>query len=147
MKSYSWSPSVKCLDPACDSVSVGPGSTTIYTVVGTDSLGCQAEEQVAIYVEDVCFNFTVPNVFTPANAGLLGLNNEFYIKVPNLDAWSISIYDRWGAEVFNSSNPDQYWNGTTKSGGEAPAGVYYYVINGTCQNNTYDKNGFVQLIR
>ncbi len=145
--SYSWSPKVTCLNHLCDSVSVAPTVTTTYTVVGTDSLGCEIERVVTIVVEDVCFNFTVPNVFTPTDAGILGLNNIFYIKTQNINSWSIFIYDRWGAEMFKSTNPAQYWTGKTESGGEAPAGVYYYIIKGICENNTYQKDGFVQLIR
>lgn len=144
---YSWSPKVMCLDALCDSVDVNPKVTTTYTVTGTDSLGCEIERTVTIVVETVCFDFIVPNVFTPTEAGLLGLNNVFYIKTENMSAWSIQIYDRWGNEVFKSTNPIQYWSGNTESGGQAPAGVYYYIINGTCQNNTYKKDGFVQLIR
>lgn len=145
--SYKWSPSVTCLNPICDSVKVSPQTTTTYTVIGTDSLGCQTESVVTIVVDAVCFNFAVPNVFTPTEAGLLGLNNVFYIKTENMSAWSIDIYDRWGNEVFKSTNPAQYWDGKTESGGDAAAGVYYYLIKGTCQNNTYNKEGFVQLIR
>jgi gliding motility-associated-like protein len=131
----------------CDSVKVSPKVTTTYTVIGTDSLGCQTEQVVTILVETACFNFTVPNVFTPTEAGILGLNNIFYIKTENMNSWSMQIYDRWGVEVFKSSDPTQYWNGNTEGGGQAPAGVYYYLIKGTCENNTYQKDGFVQLIR
>lgn len=147
IKSYSWSPSVTCLNPLCDSVHVSPTITTTYTVIGTDSLGCETERVVTIVVEDVCFNFTVPNVFTPSDAGIVGLNSEFYIQTQNIDSWSIVIYDRWGMEMFKSTNPTQYWTGNTESGGQAPAGVYYYIIKGICQNTTYQKDGFVQLIR
>lgn len=147
MKSYSWSPSVTCLDPLCDSVEANPKVTTSYTVIGTDSLGCETEQVIIIGVETPCSDFIVPNVFTPSEKGLLGLDNVFYIKTENMSAWDISIYDRWGVEMFKSNNPAEYWPGTTEGGADAPAGVYYYIINGTCQNNTYKKDGFVQLIR
>ena len=147
--SYSWSPSVDCLDPKCDSVKAKPGVTTTYTVTGTDSKGCQSARIVTITVEIPCFNFVVPNVFTPSNAGAIGLDNNFYINTSNsnVDSWSLLIYDRWGKEMFKSTNPNEYWNGNAESGGLAPAGVYYYIIDGTCQGNTYKKDGFVQLIR
>ena len=115
--------------------------------IGTDAEGCEAQTTVTIYVETPCFNFTVPNVFTPTSGGTLGLDKKFYIKTDNINAWSIVIFDRWGKEMFNSTNPTQYWDGTTEGGGQAPAGIYYYMITGTCQNTTYKKDGFVQLIR
>jgi gliding motility-associated-like protein len=145
---FTWSPAVNCLNPPlCNSVQVAPTETTTYTVTMTDSLGCQVEQLVTITVEIPCTNFIVPNVFTPNYAGPLGENNVFYIKTENLSAWSIIIFDRWGKEMYKSSNPNQYWAGTSEGGGQAPSGVYYYIINATCQGNTYKKDGFVQLIR
>jgi len=147
-KPYVWSPPVNCLNPPiCDSVQVTPTVTTTYTVTMTDSSGCQLERIVTILVETRCFDFIVPNVFTPANAGTLGLNNIFYVKTEHKDTWSLTIFDRWGKEMFNTTNPDAYWTGNAEGGGQAPAGVYYYIINAACQNTTYKKDGFVQLIR
>ena len=110
-------------------------------------MGCQTDRVITITVETPCFNFTVPNVFTPNNAGPFGFDNVFYIKTINLDAWSLLVYDRWGKDVFKSSSPTDYWTGTTEGGGKASDGVYYYIINATCQGNSYKKDGFVQLIR
>ena len=146
--SYQWSPEGVCINPPlCDSVKVNPTVTTTYTVIGNDILGCQTQKIVTLVVEIPCFNFTVPNVFTPGNAGTLGMDDKFYINTGNITDWTESIYDRWGKVIYQSSNPKEYWDGTTKSGSEAPAGIYYYIISGTCLKNTYHKQGFVQLIR
>jgi len=147
IKTYRWEPPTGLNCDTCTNVIATPSITTTYTLIGTDAEGCEAQATVTIYVETPCFNFTVPNVFTPTNGGTLGLDKEFYIKTVDINAWSILIFDRWGKEMFNSTNTNQYWDGTTESGGQAPAGVYYYMITGTCQNNTYKKDGFVQLIR
>lgn len=146
-KKYEWSPQVNCLNPSCDSVQVSPTVTTTYTVISTDSAGCQVERIITIVVEMPCADFAVPNVFTPNDPGVLGLNSLFYIKTFGIQSWSIIIYDRWGKEMFHSSNPTQYWDGNTENGGKAPDGVYYYIINATCRDNAYKKDGFVQLIR
>lgn len=145
--SYSWSPAVICLNPMCDSVKVTPSVTTTYTVTGTDSLGCQTERIITITIEIPCLNLTIPNVITPDYPGPYGVNNEFYIKTENVNDWSLIIYNRWGIEVYESSNPLQYWDGSTLSNEKAPDGVYYYIITGTCQKVTYKMDGFVQLIR
>ena len=144
---YRWAPATGVNCDTCATVIVSPTVTTTYTVIGTDASGCQTERTVTIIVDIPCFNFTVPNVFTPTNAGTLGLNNIFYINARNMDAWSIQIVDRWGKEVFKSTNPAQYWDGNTEGGGKALDGVYYYIINATCQGTTYKKDGFLQLIR
>ncbi|HTB32899.1 MAG TPA: gliding motility-associated C-terminal domain-containing protein, partial [Bacteroidia bacterium] len=145
--SYSWTPAVICKNPICDTVTVNPSVTTTYTVIGTDSSGCQVERIITIVVETPCFNFTVPNVFTPDDPGPLGFNAFFYIKTINMESWSELIFDRWGKEMYKSTNPEQFWGGETEGGAKAPDGVYYYIISGTCQGNTYKKDGFVQLIR
>ncbi len=152
IKSYSWSPSVVCLDPPlCDTVKVSPTVTTTYTVTGTNDLGCETNRVVTIIVEAPCFDLKVPNVFTPNYAGVLGsnggTNNIFYIETKNITGWSTLIYDRWGKEMFKTTDPNKYWDGNTESGSKAPDGVYYYIISGTCNNNTYKKDGFLQLIR
>jgi gliding motility-associated-like protein len=146
---YKWEDSVgvTCLNPSCDSVKVAPATTTTYTVIGTDAQGCADETILTITVETPCFNFIVPNVFTPANGGTLGLDKIFYIQTTGLSGWSIIIYDRWGKVMFQTTNQYEYWDGNTKGGGQAPSGVYYYIITGTCQGNNYKKDGFLQLIR
>ncbi len=145
--SYLWEPLTGLNCDTCATVIATPTVTTTYTVIGTDSLGCQSERLVTITVEIPCFNFNVPNVFTPNYEGVSGVNNVFYIKTINMNSWSILVFDRWGKEMFKSSNPYEYWAGTTEGGGQAPDGVYYYIITGTCQGNTYKRDGFVQLIR
>jgi gliding motility-associated-like protein len=144
---YSWLPTTGLNCDTCSTVVATPTVTTTYTVTGTDAAGCTVERVVTITVETPCFNFDVPNVFTPNDGGPYGFNKMFYIKTENLSGWAITIYDRWGKEVFKTSNPLDYWTGTTESGGNAPDGVYYYIINATCQENTYKKDGFLQLIR
>ncbi len=144
---YSWTPSIDLSCDTCSTVSVSPSVTTTYTVTGTDSHGCSSQQQITVIVEFSCFNLTVPNVFTPNYIGPNGVNNIFYIKTENITNWSITIYDRWGKEVFKTTNQNQYWTGTTESGWQAPDGVYYYIINAICQGTNYKKDGYVQLIR
>ncbi len=148
--SYSWidSTQVVCLDPPkCDTVRVTPTVTTIYTVVGTDKAGCEVTGYVTILIDVPCLDFNVPNVFTPNFAGPNGHDGEFYIKTDNINSWSIQIFDRWGKEVYKSTDVYSYWTGKNESGSQANDGVYYYVITGVCQSKTYKKSGFVQLIR
>ncbi len=147
---YKWSPSVGLNCSTCKTVTVSPTITTTYTVTGTDIHGCTIETTITILVDEYCFDFALPNVFTPNGDGI---NDYFKIlplppgEVLYLDTYTITIYDRWGKEMFTSTNPNNYWNGNTESGNKVPDGVYYYIINATCQNTTYKKDGFVQLIR
>jgi gliding motility-associated-like protein len=141
---YKWSPNSSLNCDTCRTVIASPSVTTTYTVIGTDAGGCTTEKEITVTVEINCKDFDVPNVFTP---GITGINAQFFITTENLDKYSITIYDRWGKEMYKSSDQNQAWNGNTEAGAQAPDGVYYYTINSTCQGNTYNKHGFVQLIR
>jgi len=67
----------------------------------------------------------VPNVFTPNNDGL----NDYFFPVINciFDEYHIVIYNRWGQLLFESDDQNAKWDGKYK-GGEAPDGVYFYLI-------------------
>lgn len=146
---YEWAPSTGLNCENCADVIANPTVTTTYTVTGTDSLGCTIEKIVIVTIEIPCSDISIPNVFTPGNAGTLGLDDKFYINTQNSNptSWSLVIYDRWGKEMFKSTNPTQYWNGNTESGDHASTGIYYYIINAICQGSSFKKEGFVQLIR
>lgn len=144
---YKWLPDSGINCDTCPDIKASPAVTTIYTVTGTDSLGCSVERIVIVEVEGPCNDLMIPNVFTPNFAGPNGVNNVFYINTYNFTAWSINIYDRWGKEIYSSNNPAKYWDGNTQSGGQAPDGVYYYLIDATCSGSSFKREGLVQLIR
>lgn len=69
--------------------------------------------------------FFIPNAFTPDDDGL---NDYFEIRhTCPLVEFSISIYNRWGIQVFKSSDIDAPWNGYY-GGSLMPQGVYTYLI-------------------
>lgn len=144
---YLWTPDSGINCDTCAIVNASPAATTIYTVTGTDSLGCTVERIVIVRVEGACYNLLIPNVFTPNYSGPMGVNNVFYINTINFSSWSIDIFDRWGKEIFTSFDPAKYWDGNVKGGGQAPDGVYYYIIDAVCNGTTFKTEGLVQLIR
>ena len=144
---YVWTPNTGINCDTCPNVTVSPTITTTYTVTGTDSAGCSIERIVLVVVEQPCSSFVIPNVFTPNNPGPLAENSVFYINTISLSSWTINIFDRWGKEVYSSTDLNKYWDGKTKGGGAAPDGIYYYVINANCDGTVTKKEGFVQLIR
>lgn len=69
----------------------------------------------------------IPNVFTPNGDGL----NDLW-KVPGGEylagCYKVVIFNRWGAVVFESDNPQTEFTGNSPSGNPLPDGVYYYVL-------------------
>lgn len=81
----------------------------------------------------------VPNVFTPNGDGK---NDHFSIDSP-VSNYLLSVFNRYGREIFQSSNQSVPWDG-----GNAPAGVYYWSLNyRNCKNEERHQRGFVHLVR
>lgn len=77
----------------------------------------------------------VPNVFTPNGDGK---NDEFRVAYRSLTSYSCYVYNRWGRQVFHSTDPAIGWDGTI-NGKPAAQGAYYYIIQAT--GTDLDKNG------
>jgi gliding motility-associated-like protein len=99
----------------------------------------------------------VPNVFSPNGDGK---NDLFYpsansVYTPeyanNLFAsYSLSIYDRWGVKVFDSSSLLKAWDGKDLGGKQVTDGVYYWMLtwNAKCPDSRPTSlKGFVQVVR
>ncbi len=107
----------------------------IYTVskdynvllIATDTTGCSDSAYHKISPPLVAF---IPNAFTPNGDGL---NDYFMIQGEGFRAgrgikeFKISIFDRWGAEIYSSNSIDFKWDGTY-NGKPAPIGVYVYKV-------------------
>lgn len=63
-----------------------------------------------------------PNAFSPNGDGL---NDEFKIMGKFVAQASISVFNRWGEQLFHTTDKDFGWNGTVK-GKPAPEGNYVY---------------------
>lgn len=84
----------------------------------------------------------IPDVLTPDGDGK---NDCFEIK--NIDSlascFHISIFNRWGNLVYESSNTALCWDGKSDNGSDLPAAVYFYVI--TIRDEEF--KGVVHLMR
>jgi len=142
--SYIWAPATSLSCATCADPIASPTLTTVYTVTGTDANGCSLNRTLTVDVETPCADFNVPNVFTPNNDGI---NDDLIINVLNTSFYNISIYDRWGRQVYISANPNEYWNGRNNSTQNlVPDGTYYYIITASCGSNEYTKKGFVEIM-
>jgi gliding motility-associated-like protein len=87
-----------------------------------------------------------PNAFTPNGDKL----NDIFIPIIcfiNPGAYSLSIYDRWGYPIMQSTNPAEGWDGK-KKGHPCEEGIYMYVINCTASNGDNSLvSGTITLIR
>ncbi len=87
----------------------------------------------------------IPNSFTPE-----GINPCFYPEVSQFDPkdYRFVIFDRWGQEIFNSSDPNEQWCGKLSNGKFAETATYIYMLTiHDAAGNEIVKRGFVTLLR
>ncbi len=85
-----------------------------------------------------------PQAFTPDGDGL---NDEFLVYTTFIQQFRLTIYNRWGQLIFNSSDKSVGWDGTY-NGNLLPTGSYAYNIELTdLANRSWEVSGFIALIR
>lgn len=124
------------------SITVKPLETTTFCATLTTVYGCKSENCVEIVVKDESTLY-VPNVFTPNGDGV---NDIFYIPGYNLVSFDMKIYNRWGQLLFETTDPQQGWDGSYK--GVIVPGVYVFILKakGT-DNSDYKKTGHITLLQ
>jgi gliding motility-associated-like protein len=144
--SYAWTPTTGLNATNTASVRATPQDTTIYKVV-VSKKGCKEEKTIRINVDNVnCGepNIFVPNAFTPNNDG----NNDI-LKVRGrwISKLQFVVYNRWGQEMFTTTDLNNGWNGIYK-GNEVAPDVYNYFLQVTClDNKIFTKRGNTSLIK
>ncbi len=85
-----------------------------------------------------------PNAFTPNGDGK---NEQFRVFAPNIANGELRIFDRWGTEIYYSTNLDMGWDGTFK-GSDVQEGVYVFVVNAVGLNgDMITRSGTITLLR
>lgn len=87
----------------------------------------------------------IPNAFSPGTTP--GINDEFRVAYKSLLNYKCWIFNRWGVEMYHSTNPSEGWDG--KKGGKYVApGVYFYVIEATgSSGEKFKKKGSINILR
>lgn len=141
---YTWTPVGSLNDPNSPAPIASPKETTTYIVSGVDSNGCIYRDTVKVSVSYVN-NLLIPSGFTPNNDGR---NDIFKIVNPSFQRlMEFRVFNRWGQEVFSTSDINSGWDGTWK-GVEQPIGTYQYLIRvGSPDGKSETYKGDVMLIR
>lgn len=85
--------------------------------------------------------FSIPNVFTPNGDGV---NDIFFITSAGLTDFNMVIVNRWGEKVFETSDPNEGWNGTT-NGKKCSDGVYFITMTAKQKSNAITKHGHITI--
>lgn len=136
----SWLPSQYIDDPGILQPLVNPPADTKYVLTATSNAGCGiANDTVLVKVFKAVY---VPSAFSPNGDGI----NDTW-NIPALAAFNsfeISVYNRFGQQVFHSKNNLKGWDGAFK-GQQQPIGAYSYFIN--LGSSEYMLKGSVMIVR
>ena len=129
------------------SIKVAPLTTTTYTVTVSDANGCTGSGQITVNVRVIpCTENDeyLPNAFTPNGDSK---NDILLVKSTVITELEFVIYNRWGQEMFKTTNINEGWDGKFE-GNEVSPDVYAYYIKGTClSGDRFIKKGNVSLFK
>lgn len=123
-----------------------------YRVLAIRTLPNRSDTSVSnIVCQNLSDTVYFPNAFSPNNDGI---NDELVIygeaiQSTNVDAdaYDLKIFNRWGELIFQSNDPQDYWDGT-KHGKLVPTGKYFIMVTALKNNDeTIEYSGTVTVIR
>lgn len=104
---------------------------------------CWDADTIVVKSCDPCDVF-IPNAFSPNNDGH---NDVIKILGGNYSTCELRIYNSTGLEIFYSTNPAEYWDGTY-NGQKLDIGVYVYTLVAKCiEGSVIKKKGNITLLR
>lgn len=114
-------------------------------VIIENEIGCQSQSNLTLEILPCDETFIwIPNSFTPNGDGD---NDKFTAKGINIRDYEMTIYNRWGEELYFTRNIQNGWNGYYK-GKVVPIGVYCYLISYLDNNNNLQKiTGRINVIK
>lgn len=129
--SYHWSPSdgLDKTNIANPIATIGSNRDNIrYTVTAIDSMGCRAVDNMLITIFKNGADIFVPTGFTP-NAD--GKNDQLRPLVVGITKnYYFSVYNRWGQQVFLTTEIGKGWDGIFQGKAQA-SGAYVFLAEGT----------------
>jgi gliding motility-associated-like protein len=120
-----------------------PGTYTfIRNCLGDNECSSTATQIISLLNDKV--ELSAPNSFTPNGDGF---NDVFVVKMAGMTEASLSIFNRWGSNIYEQKGLSLAWDGNT-SAGSSPDGVYFFIIRSTdIFGKEHQKTGHITLIR
>lgn len=123
-----------------------PGENGHLAFVVVDAFGCSHADSAVVELFDSDTRMYVPNAFSPNGDGI---NDTFSFAGYGEREVEVTIYDRWGEQIYWSGSTRTPWDGTY-NGGLAPNDLYVYVLNytGMCTGTEqFSRIGHVTIVR
>jgi len=140
---YYWSPATYINNTLVATPQAYPPADMQYTLTVNSTVGCGSA--ISVVKVSVYKDLYIPNAFTPNGDG----RNDIF-RVTPLDNYTLirmTIYNRWGTVVFNTTNAGDGWDGTFNQYQQPPGAYIYYLEFKLPNGKRLLKNGTVVLMR
>jgi gliding motility-associated-like protein len=119
------------------------GNFIIELIASNDNLSeiCNDTTWLDIDVE----GYDVNNVFSPNNDGI---NDEYHFGDEMLIELRVTIYNRWGQQIYAFDDVKGSWDGKSFNGELMPEGVYFFIMEALGSlGDSYIEEGTITLLR
>ncbi|GAB2952570.1 hypothetical protein GCM10027048_17160 [Hymenobacter coalescens] len=115
-------------------------ATLRVTAPGTYALtitrdGCSSRDEIVVGSKCAV---VIPNIITPDDGDRL--NQTFVLQGLISSQWALTVFNRWGKQVYQVDRYDNNWGAAGQ-----PAGVYYYLLRNAATGEQY--KGWVEVMR
>jgi gliding motility-associated-like protein len=142
--SFSWSPATGLSATDLPDPVVTPTTDRTYLLTVTTAEGCVATDQIVIELFKGSA-IHVPSGFTPNYDGKNDLFRPHYTGIKKL--YYLNVYNRWGQQVFSTTDLQKGWNGET-GGKPSATGTFVWMLKAEdLAGKTYQLKGTITLIR
>lgn len=127
--------------------STGATTNSIF-ITEPDSISVTVSDSLCSFTDGIfigtCPRIFTPNIFSPDGDGS---NDYFYVYGIGITEIELTVFDRWGQKIYQSSGLDQGWDGTL-NGHQLPIDTYIYRVSYKGTGNTpFKLVGDISLIR
>ncbi|MFD2246548.1 gliding motility-associated C-terminal domain-containing protein [Pontibacter ruber] len=98
---------------------------------------CEATDEIRIRFRDCIGGLYIPNIITPNGDGK---NDVFFIHGLVEDDWELSLFDRWGKQVYRTANYKNDW-----APKDHAATMYYYRLHHSRTGRSY--KGWLEVVQ
>ncbi|HEY8733980.1 MAG TPA: gliding motility-associated C-terminal domain-containing protein, partial [Puia sp.] len=136
-KSYYWSNG-----ETGDSILVNDAG--VYSLQVTDGFGCTGNDTIRVETKKCPYGIYFPNAFTPNKDGRNDVFRPVILGHPLV--YHFDIYNRWGQQVFETTDPKNGWDGMLKrKDQESEAFIWVCIFQFAGEKKTVKKGSFLLL--
>jgi len=147
--SYLWTPDTTLNNASICNPIASPVVTTNYYVTITDANTCSIVDSILVVVDEPyncdSSKIFVPTAFTPNGDGK---NDRLAFHGPEcVSQMKLTIFDRWGEMVFETTNPASTWDGSFRGQPEHSSVYIYYLSAALSNGQQIYRKGNLTLLR